>query len=59
MPKLNLSGAYGVVQPAPSAAVVNHPERALRFARGLQLLWVARLGALAALLLLLYGIHVI
>jgi hypothetical protein len=59
VPKVNLSGAYGVPSPPPSAAVVAHPERALRFARYLWLLWGIRLGALAALVAVLYATHVI
>ncbi|MCI4372302.1 MAG: hypothetical protein L3K02_01460 [Thermoplasmata archaeon] len=59
MPKLNLSGAYGIATPAPAAAIANHPERVLRYLRGFRLLWAARIGAVAALLYLLYLTHTI
>jgi hypothetical protein len=59
MPKANLSGAYGIATPPNAAAIANHPERVVRFNRILALLWVVRLGAVAALLYLLYAIHVV
>ncbi|MCI4365745.1 MAG: hypothetical protein L3K10_06785 [Thermoplasmata archaeon] len=59
MPKLNLTGAYGIATPPPAAALANHPDRVLRYLRGFRVLWALRLGAVAALLYLLYLTHVI
>jgi hypothetical protein len=59
VPKLNLSGAYGISTPPPAAAIANHPERVQRYSRGLTLLWVARIAIVGALLLVLYAFHVI
>ena len=59
MPKTDLSGAYGVAALPPAAALANHPDRVLRYLRGFRLLWAVRLGAIAALLYLLYVTHAI
>jgi len=59
VPDLDLSGAYGIASPPPAAAIANHPDRVLRYLRGVRLLWAVRLGAVAALLYLLYVTHAI
>lgn len=59
MPKLDLSGAYGVPSPPPAAALANHPDRVLRYSRGLWLLWGVRLAVVGLLVLLLYTFHVV
>ncbi|HLM91979.1 MAG TPA: hypothetical protein VK424_08060 [Thermoplasmata archaeon] len=59
MPKVDLSGAYGIATPPPAAALANHPERVLRYSRMMALVWGLRLGAVAVLLYLLYLSHVI
>jgi hypothetical protein len=59
VPKVDLSGAYGIPTPPPAAAIANHPDRVARYLRGTRLLWVARLGALAALLYLLFAFHLV
>jgi hypothetical protein len=59
VPKLNLSGAYGVSTPPPAAALANHPHRVSRYLRGIWLLWVVRLGAVGVLLYVLYAIQAI
>ncbi|MHB8351991.1 MAG: hypothetical protein ACYDFT_04775 [Thermoplasmata archaeon] len=48
-----LRGAFGLPAPPLSAAALAHPDRILRFHRYQQLLWVARFGIIATLLLLL------
>jgi hypothetical protein len=59
VPKVNLSGAYGISTPPPAAAIAHHPERVQRYSRGLMILWGARLAVVAVLLFVLYAFHVI
>jgi len=59
VPKLNLSGAYGIATPPPEAAMAHHPERVRRYGYGMMLLWGVRLAILTVLLLVLYTLHVI
>jgi hypothetical protein len=56
---MNLSGAYGIATPPPAGAIANHPDRVVRYLRGMWLLWAIRLGLVAFLLYLLYLTHVI
>jgi len=59
VPKLNLSGAYGIPTPPPAAAIANHPERVRRYSRALMLLWAVRLAAVGVLLFVLYSLHLL
>jgi hypothetical protein len=43
----------------PAAALANHPERVVRYMRGVRFFWAVRLGAVGALLYVLYLTHVI
>lgn len=55
-PKMNLSGAYGIVPP-PTPAMIAHPERVRRILHLEQLLWVLRIAVVGGGLYLLYELH--
>lgn len=54
-----LLGAVGVPPAPPTAAMLAHPDRVLRFANFQRVLWALRLGVIAGLLLLLYATHIL
>ncbi|MGI0053013.1 MAG: hypothetical protein ACREC5_01620 [Thermoplasmata archaeon] len=49
----DLRGAFGVARPPLSLAGYAHPERALRFLRIQQSLWLLRVGIVASVLALI------
>ena len=59
MRRPELVGAYGVPARPTLAAVLAHPERALRYALVLRVLWAIRIGIIVGLVLILYLAHLL
>lgn len=57
MRRPNLSGAFGIAHPPPSPSVLAHPDRVIRYFHFQRIAWAVRIGAIAAVLFLLYSAH--
>jgi hypothetical protein len=59
LPRSDLPGAWGIPARPPTAAMLAHPERVLRYGLFLRALWAVRIGAVVAIVLLLYLAHLV